>query len=143
MGWAMLRDVCALAVVFAFIGAVLIWGTVLEEVILTARGGGAVSNSNGSYRISRDAVWRAFDNLPEAVRERLTQSNCDWVPTPLSRKWDAGSTRAAELFEIVEWWDRIDTAAHFSRFNRMVQTGTDYNARLTKAGLRKYGEAAA
>lgn len=38
MGWALIRDVCALAVVFAFIGAVLIWGTVLEEVILTARG---------------------------------------------------------------------------------------------------------
>lgn len=37
MGWALLRDVCALAVVFALIGAVLIWGTALEEVILTAR----------------------------------------------------------------------------------------------------------
>lgn len=38
MGWAMLRDACALAVVFTFIGAVLIWGTVLEEVILIRRG---------------------------------------------------------------------------------------------------------
>ena len=38
MGWALLRDVCALAAVFIFIGSVLIWGAALEEMILTARG---------------------------------------------------------------------------------------------------------
>jgi len=44
-----------------------------------------------------------------------------------------------ELIATIDRWDREDTETHFARLERMARTGTDYHARLTKKGLKKYG----
>lgn len=99
-----------------------------------------MSNSQGSYRISDRAIWRAFDQLPASVRERLSQCNCDWVPTFLARDWNAGRTSATELIKLIDEWDQEDKAEHFARLQRMADTGRDYKAQLTQKSFKKYSK---
>lgn len=101
-----------------------------------------MSNCSGSYQISDEAVWDRFDRLPQAVRERLTEANQDWVPSPLTRDWQRGRASASALIATINRWDREDRDEHFARLNRMAETGVTYSARLPAASLRKFAEQA-
>ena len=81
-----------------------------------------MSNSNGSYRTTRELMFKAFDKLPKRVRERLTQANRDWVPQPLrTRQHRDKHARPSDLIAMIDEWDRRDTEKHFRELDRLAR----------------------
>ncbi len=102
-----------------------------------------MSNSSGSNYISTEAFYKAFDSLPAIARKALTNSNLDWATSKFAARWKSGEYSPSQIVQLIERADKIDTTKHFARLERMCLTDIDYHARLTEAGLKKYGQATA
>lgn len=97
-----------------------------------------MSNSGGSYAIKITTHLDACDRLPEAVRLRVKQCNCDWVVTRLLKRWDNGTINVSGMITLLDQWDQNDTDEHFARLNRMLETGVDYHGRLTRKAKKQW-----
>lgn len=101
-------------------------------------------NASGNYYTTTEAMMKAFDTLPKAVRIALANSLENWVPQPLCTRvkelrkrklWpsDIDKTMLVQL----ERWNATERDEHWYRMERMAEHGTDYNARIRRDAVTR------
>lgn len=72
-------------------------------------------NDPGSYRTTKAAMMRSFDQLPPSARAALANAVCNWVPQPILtgyRRQLSGYETDAKIAEMIEFWNCLALKEH-------------------------------
>ncbi len=72
-----------------------------------------MSNSQGSYRTTRQNKMAAFDKLPPSARKALANATFSYAPQPIRTRWTrqlVGYRNGVEIAKTIARWDRDEIA---------------------------------